>query len=90
MCIDFFRYSLHQRGKVLPDFSTMPTPFFQSAGPVRFEEIPKLLSSQEKLVADVAVVEWIIDTVRPLTVSEYQKFRKMIQESSPGRYHGPC
>jgi UDP-N-acetylmuramate: L-alanyl-gamma-D-glutamyl-meso-diaminopimelate ligase len=40
--------------------------------------------------ADVAVVEWIIDTARPLTVSEHPKFRKMMQASSAGRYHGPC
>ena len=49
----------------------MPTPFFPSAAPGRAQEIPKLLSGQEKLAADVAVVEWIIDTVRPLTVSEH-------------------
>ena len=64
MFIDFFWCSLHQRGKVLPDFTTMPTPFFQSAGAGRFQEIPKLLSGQEKLGADVAVVEWIIETDR--------------------------
>ena len=68
----------------------MPTPFFPSAAPGRAQEIPKLLSGQEKLAADVAVVEWIIDTARPLTVSEHPKFRKMMQASSAGRYHGPC
>ena len=68
----------------------MPTPFFPSVGQGRAQEIPKLLSGQEKLAADVAVVEWIIDTARPLTVSEHPKFRKMMQASSAGRYHGPC
>ncbi len=68
----------------------MPTPFFPSVGQGRVQEIPKLMSGQEKLAADVAVVEWIIDTPRTLTVSEHQKFRKMMQESSTGRYHGPC
>ncbi len=38
----------------------MPTPFFPSVGKGRAQEIPKLLSGQEKLAADVAVVEWII------------------------------
>ena len=90
MFIDFFWCSLHQRGKVLPDFTTMPTPFFQSAGAGRFQEIPKLLSGQEKLAADVAVVEWIIETARPLTVSQHKKFRKMMEACSAGRYHGPC
>ena len=28
-----------------------------------------MLSGQEKLAADVAVVEWIVDTARPLTVA---------------------
>ncbi len=28
----------------MPDFTTMPTPFFQSAGAGRFQEIPKLMS----------------------------------------------
>ena len=68
----------------------MPTPFFQSAGAGRFQEIPKLLSGQEKLAADVAVVEWIIETARPLTVSQHKKFRKMMEACSAGRYHGPC
>ena len=68
----------------------MPTPFFPSVGQGRAQEIPKLLSGQQKLAADVAVVEWIIDTARPLTVSEHPKFRKMMQASSAGRYHGPC
>ena len=68
----------------------MPTPFFQSAGAGRFQEIPKLLSGQEKLGADVAVVEWIIETARPLTVSQHKKFRKMMEACSAGRYHGPC
>ena len=53
----------------------MPTPFFPSVGQGRAQEIPKLLSGQEKLTADVDVVEWMIDTVRPLTVSEHPKFR---------------
>jgi hypothetical protein len=47
------------------------------------------MSGQEKLAADVAVVEWIIDTFSPLTVSQHKKFRKMIQASSVDHYHGP-
>jgi hypothetical protein len=71
----------------------MPTPFFPSVGQGRAQEIPKLLSGQEKLATDVAVVEWIVDTATPLTVSavsQHPKFRKMMQASSGLRYHGPC
>jgi hypothetical protein len=51
---------LFTRGKILPDFSTIPTPFFHSVGQGRAQEIPKFLSGQEKVTTDVDVVEWII------------------------------
>jgi hypothetical protein len=38
----------------------MPTPYFPSVGQGRAQEIPELLSGQEKLTVDVTVVEWII------------------------------
>ena len=37
-----------------------------------------MLLGQEKLAADVAAVEWIVDTASPLTVSQHPKFRKMM------------
>jgi len=67
--------------KILPDFNTIPTPFFPSVCQGHTQEMPKLLSGQEKLATDVAVVEWIIDTIRSLTVSQNPKFLKMMQVS---------
>ena len=75
-------------GEVWQYFASLVKRAPKSAG--LFQEIPKLLSGQEKLAADVAVVEWIIVTARPLTVSQHKKFRKMMEACSAGRYHGPC
>jgi len=76
----------HNEHSILPHYSSRRCwiPKIRDAGFLK-NKIKKL-SGQEKLAADVAVLEWIVDTARPLTVSQHSKFRKMMQASSGVRY----
>jgi hypothetical protein len=49
-----------------------------------------MLSGQDKVATDVAVVKWMIETARPLTSSGHPAFHDMMWAASGGRYKGPC
>ena len=72
-----FRSISKERLDVVPTMCPSLCTFFPSDDQGRAQGMPKLLSGQDQLDANVAVVEWILDTVRPLTVCQNTKFRKM-------------
>jgi hypothetical protein len=82
-----------QRGKVLPDYATMRGPGSSSTSQgmvFQSTDVSSMLAGQAKLAADVATVEWLIETAKPLTAPQHPKFQKMMQAASGGTYKGCC
>jgi hypothetical protein len=91
-----------QAGKKLPDYSTYePSPSargsIETASPrqaaIDFSAgkvVHEMLKGDAKLVVDVAVVQYIVATCKPLTTPQHPAFKNMMAAASDGKYSGLC